>query len=234
MKKNIINSFLKKNIFIALIPAKGKSKSIKKKNLQKIKGKSLVNIVIENSKKSKYLKKIYISSEDIKILKNAKNKNINPIIRPKLLSNTESKMIDVIKHAKKYITKDNKNIFIVLLQPTSPFRTYRHIDKAIEVMILNKQKSLISLVKNEICIFKSVKINKANIKPVFSDRFLSYNRQSFPDTYMPNGAIYIFSINSINKKTQNLIDKSFMPFVMNKNESLDIDNKKDLIYANKN
>ena len=51
---------------------------------------------------------------------------------------------------------------------------------------------------------------------------------------MPNGAIYIFSINSINKKTQNLIDKSFMPFVMNKNESLDIDNKKDLIYANKN
>ena len=52
MKKKI-NLFLKNNIFIGLIPAKGTSQSIKKKNLKKVKGKSLIDIVIENSKKNK-------------------------------------------------------------------------------------------------------------------------------------------------------------------------------------
>ncbi len=232
MKKSIVNSFLKKNRFLALIPAKGKSISIKKKNLQKVKGKSLIDITIENSKKTKHLKEIYVSSEDRAILKITKNKGVNPIIRPKYLSKAQSKMIDVVIHAVKSIPIKNKNTFIVLLQPTSPFRNYKHIDKAIESMILNKKKSLISLVKNEFCIFKSIKINKATIEPVFSNKFLSSNRQNFPETYIPNGAIYIFPINSIKKKTRSLINKSFMPFVMNKKESLDIDNKQDLIYAN--
>ena len=232
MKKSIVNSFLKKNRFLALIPAKGKSISIKKKNLQKVKGKSLIDITIENSKKTKHLKEIYVSSEDREILKISKSKGVNPIIRPKYLSKAQSKMIDVVIHAVKSIPIKNKNTFIVLLQPTSPFRNYKHIDKAIESMILNKKKSLISLVKNEFCIFKSIKINKATIEPVFSNKFLSSNRQNFPETYIPNGAIYIFPINSIKKKTRSLINKSFMPFVMNKKESLDIDNKQDLIYEN--
>tara|TARA_B100001093_G_scaffold497149_1_gene543732 strand:+ start:16 stop:720 length:705 start_codon:yes stop_codon:yes gene_type:complete len=232
MKKSIVNSFLKKNHFLALIPAKGKSISIKKKNLQKIKGKSLIDITIENSKKTKYLKEIYVSSEDREILKISKSKGVNPIIRPKYLSKAQSKMIDVIIHAVKSIPIKNKNTFLVLLQPTSPFRNYKHIDKAIESMILNKKKSLISLVKSDFCIFKSVKINKAIIEPVFANKFLSSNRQNFPETYIPNGAIYIFPVNSIKRKTRSLVNKSFMPFVMNKKESLDIDNKQDLIYAN--
>lgn len=232
MKKSIVNSFLKKNHFLALIPAKGKSISIKKKNLQKVKGKSLIDITIENSKKTKYLKEIYVSSEDRVILKISKSKGVNPIVRPKYLSKAKSKMIDVVIHAVKSIPIKNKNTFLVLLQPTSPFRNYKHIDKAIESMILNKKKSLISLVKSDFCIFKSVKINKAIIEPVFSNKFLSSNRQNFPETYIPNGAIYIFPINSIKRKTRSLVNKSFMPFVMNKKESLDIDNKQDLIYAN--
>ena len=232
MKKSIVNSFLKKNRFLALIPAKGKSISIEKKNLQKIKGKSLIDITIENSKKTKYLKEIYVSSEDRVILKISKSKGVNSIIRPKYLSKAKSKMIDVVIHAVKSIPIKNKNTFLVLLQPTSPFRNYKHIDKAIESMILNKKKSLISLVKNDFCIFKSVKINKASIEPVFSNKFLSSNRQNFPETYIPNGAIYIFPINSIKRKTRSLVNKSFMPFEMNKKESLDIDNKQDLIYAN--
>ena len=232
MKKSIVNSFLKKNHFLALIPAKGKSISIKKKNLQKVKGKSLIDITIENSKKTKYLKEIYVSSEDRVILKISKSKGVNSIIRPKYLSKAKSKMIDVVIHAVKSIPIKNKNTFLVLLQPTSPFRNYKHIDKAIESMILNKKKSLISLVKNDFCIFKSVKINKAIIEPVFSNKFLSSNRQNFPETYIPNGAIYIFPIDSIKRKTRSLVNKSFMPFVMNKKESLDIDNKQDLIYAN--
>tara|TARA_B100001057_G_scaffold501285_1_gene623218 strand:- start:14855 stop:15556 length:702 start_codon:yes stop_codon:yes gene_type:complete len=232
MKKKI-NLFLKNNIFIGLIPAKGTSQSIKKKNLRKVKGKSLIDIVIENSKKSKFLTEIYLTSENYGILKNAKKKNVQIINRPKKLSKINSKMIDVIKHAIKFIHTKKKNIFIVLLQPTSPFRTFRHIDNAIEKMIINNKKSLISLKKNKICIFKSLKVEKLQIRPIFSNKFLSNNRQYFPDTYIPNGAIYIFPLNSIKNKTNTLISKTFMPFVMNNKDSIDIDNFEDLINANK-
>ncbi len=232
MKKKI-NLFLKNNIFIGLIPAKGNSQSIKKKNLKKVKGKSLIDIAIENSKKSKFLTDIYLTSEDYRILKNAKKKNIKIIVRPKNLSKTNSKMVDVIKHAVKFIQTKQKKIFIVLLQPTSPFRTFRHIDNAIEKMIINNKKSLISLKQNKICVFKSLKVEKLRIKPIFSNKFLSNNRQYFPDTYIPNGAIYIFPFSSIKNKTNTLINKTFMPFIMNNKDSIDIDNNEDLINANK-
>ena len=100
-------------------------------------------------------------------------------------------------------------------------------------MIINNKKSLISLKKNKICIFKSLKVEKLQIRPIFSNKFLSNNRQYFPDTYIPNGAIYIFPLNSIKNKTNTLISKTFMPFVMNNKDSIDIDNFEDLINANK-
>lgn len=228
-----IEIFLKNNDFIGLIPAKGTSQSIKKKNLKKVKGKSLIDIAIENSKKSKYLSKTYLTSENYKILESVKKKDIHTIIRPKFLSEINSKMLDVIKHAVKFINSEKKNIYIVLLQPTSPFRTYRHIDNSIEKMITTNQNSLISLKKNEMCIYKSLTIYNSKIKPIFSNKFLSNNRQNFPETYIPNGAIYIFPMNSIKKNTKNLINSSFMPFIMSDKDSIDIDKKEDLINANK-
>ena len=70
------------------------------------------------------------------------------------------------------------------------------------------------------------------MKPIFSEKLLSKNRQSFPDTFLPNGAIYIFKIKEFKKK-KNIPAHKFQPYIMNNIESLDIDNLEDLKYARK-
>ena len=119
---------------LAIIPARGNSKSIKNKNLIKINGKSLIDYTIESSKKSKILSRISVSSESKKILDHCKNK-VETITRPKKLSKDNSKTIDVVNHCINHLKKTEGYIpdLIVLLQPTSPFRNSKHIDNAINL-----------------------------------------------------------------------------------------------------
>ena len=218
------------NNIIALIPAKYNSKSIKNKNLKKIGDKSLIEIAIDETKKSKQISKIYLNSESNIIAKIARKKKINFFQRDKKLSkkNTGSNLVikDFIKKLK---LKDND--ILIYLQPTSPFRKIKHIDESIKKFLQKPELSLVSVKKNDQTIFKSVKKIKNNVMiPIFNSKFLTMNRQDFQDTYISNGSIYIFKIK--NFKINNSIPvKKFQPYLMSKQESLDIDNINDLMEA---
>ena len=216
---------------IALIPAKYNSKSIKKKNFQKINKKTLVEIAIDQSKRVKLIDQIFLNSENVKIKKIAEQKKIKFFLRDQNLSkfNTRSEFVisDFIKKQKL-----NDDDIIVYLQPTSPFRTAKHINESLKKFMQKPNLSLISVKKNNLTIFKSVKKISNFMKPIFSEKLLSKNRQSFPDTFLPNGAIYIFKIKEFKKK-KNIPVHKFQPYIMNNIESLDIDNLEDLKYARK-
>ena len=119
--------------FLALIPARKGSKRIKGKNLVKLGGKPLIQYTIENSLKSKKIDEILLSSNDQKILKLSKRFNINYILkRPEKNSKDSSSMEGVVMHTLEYL-KNNKIIVnnLVLLQPTTPFRSSKDIDAMI-------------------------------------------------------------------------------------------------------
>jgi CMP-N,N'-diacetyllegionaminic acid synthase len=218
------------NNIIALIPAKYNSKSIKNKNLKKIGDKSLIEIAIDETKKSKQISKIYLNSESNIIAKIARKKKINFFQRDKKLSKKDTGSNLVIKDfIKKLKLKDND--ILIYLQPTSPFRKIKHIDESIKKFLQKPELSLVSVKKNDQTIFKSVKKIKNNVMiPIFNSKFLTMNRQDFQDTYISNGSIYIFKIK--NFKINNSIPvKKFQPYLMNKQESLDIDNINDLMEA---
>ena len=218
------------NNIIALIPAKYNSKSIKNKNLKKIGDRSLIEIAIDETKKSKQISKIYLNSESNIIAKIAKKKKINFFQRDKRLSKKDTGSNLVIKDfIKKLKLKDND--ILIYLQPTSPFRKIKHIDESIKKFLQKPELSLVSVKKNDQTIFKSVKKIKNNVMiPIFNSKFLTMNRQDFQDTYISNGSIYIFKIK--NFKINNSIPvKKFQPYLMNKQESLDIDNINDLTEA---
>jgi N-acylneuraminate cytidylyltransferase len=212
--------------FFGLIPAKGISKQIKKKNLLKIKGETLVSIAIKNAKKSKYLENIFVSSENKKILDIAKKLDVNLVRRPKKLSigHVESKylVLDFIKKNKNIKLND----FIVYLQPTSPFRTSDHIDKAIKIISKNKRNSLTSIVLFDSKIFKSLIVKKNKIKTVFKNDNTSKSRQKLPKVYLPNGSIYIFKVSAFLKIKDFPVHNSIQ-FLMSKNDSVDIDDIND-------
>lgn len=220
---------IKKNYIYGLIPSKLNSKSIYQKNLQKIKNKSLLEITIDHAKKVKKIDRICVSSESKKIEKICKKKNIiffkrkNSLSTSKALAN--SVILDFIKK-----NKLKKNDTIVYLQPTSPFRTFKHINYSLSKFRKNKNQTLVSIKKVNLSVFKCIILKSNRLNPLFNEKYLSSNRQIFPNIYIPNGAIYIFLVKNFMKKKA-IPQKNSIPFLMNEKDSLDIDSISDLKLA---
>ena len=139
----------------------------------------------------------------------------------------------VIKHAIKHVKKILlKEFVIIYLQPTSPFRNHKHIDEAFNKLKKKNIKSLVSVTRNLNTIYKSVKLKKGFIKPVFKENLITSNRQNFLSTFYPNGAIYIFYANKFIKKKEIPI-KNSLAYEMPCSSSLDIDTLEDYETAKK-
>lgn len=221
------------SIVISLIPAKGKSSQIKNKNLLKIEKKSLLEIAILSSTKSKNINYTFVSSESKKILKIAKKYKCSLIERPRELALNKTKGIEVVKHFLRSLDKNLKKInpIIIILQPTSPLRSVLDIEKSIKIFLRKKLKFLISVKKNKISPFKDMYIKNKKLVPLTNKRNLLKNRQAFPQTYRPNGAIFMFRYKEF-IKSKSLLNNSH-PYIMNDISSLDIDTINDYQIAKK-
>ena len=196
----------KKLKILGVIPARGGSKEIKRKNLSKIAGKTLVELAIKSAKKSKKLTRTIFSSEDKEILKVAKKVGADiPFVRPKNLAKDNSSTFSVLKHAVKWLEKNEKwrADIIVVLQPTTPFRKGFHIDGVIRLLLKSKCDAAITIKKVPYPSHWLLKLTTK--KKVFSlikggNKYL--RRQDTPETYQPAGLVtamtrkLLFSINS--------------------------------------
>ena len=214
-------------IIISLIPAKEKSGVLKNKNFLKIERKTLLEISILASINCKKINQTYVSSESKKILNIAKKYKCEIVNRPPNLSTNMAKGIDVIRHFAKSLDKNlaKLNPIIIILQPTSPLRTVKDINNSIKIFKKKRLDFLISVKENKISPFKDITIKKNKLVPITKIKNIFENRQSFPKTYKPNGAIFIFSYKSLLKK--NLSLKKSYPYIMNDISSIDIDTVND-------
>ena len=129
---------------LAIVPARGGSKGIKKKNIVDFHGKPLIAWSIEAAKGSKYLTQCVVSTEDEEIAAIAKaHGGTVPFIRPRHLSLDDSKSDDVVLHTLENMNGDFD--IVVLLQPTSPLRVSSDIDTAIEMFLGSNAKTLVSV-----------------------------------------------------------------------------------------
>ena len=134
---------------VCIIPARGNSKRLKEKNIYKVWNKPMIFWSMNAAKKSKYIKNIYVSSENDKILKIAKNLKVKTIIRPEILSDDKVFKMDVIAHATKYIErKYGKPDIVVSIQANSPEISVKDIDGAIKHMIKYDRHEVVSVDNN--------------------------------------------------------------------------------------
>ena len=121
---------------IALIPARGGSKSIKKKNIKLLNGKPLIFYTIKAAQKSKLIDRIIVSTDDKKIKKVAIRYGAEvPFMRPKKISGDNVLDYPVMEHAIKKLNLNNKkDNVLVFLRPTMPLRTHRDIDLGIKTV----------------------------------------------------------------------------------------------------
>ena len=218
----------------AIIPAKGNSQRLKNKNLRKIKDKTLLEITINSAKKSKFIDKIFISTESKKISKIVKKLNCEIIKRPKNLSKENTPANKVIDHSIEYLTKKEKTklFLIILLQVTAPLRTTKDINTSFELLKKRKSKALLSVKRISSDYLKSIMIFNKKVRPINKESYLTANDQFLPSLYKPNGAIYIFTSKDFIVK-KSIPFKKMIPFVMTPKKSIDINVLNDLKFARK-
>ena len=136
---------------LVIIPARGGSKGIPKKNLRPLNGKPLIYYSIQTAKKSKYNLDIYVSSEDSEILMFAERFGAKICKRSKTLAKDDTTLDTVILSAfnKIKIINNKKYQYIITLQPTSPLLKSSTLDKAIKKILNNKNIDVILSAKEK-------------------------------------------------------------------------------------
>ena len=215
---------------IAIIPARGGSKGIAGKNIKQLNGKPLICHTIGEVLKSKYLDKVFVSTDDTSIANISKNCGAKIIDRPAELAKDKSPTIDAIFHAIDALEDTSNQDVIILLQPTSPLRNITDIDTALEMFIETDCDSVISMCKVEHSPYWYFKYEGKKLKPLLGDGHLKMRRQELPDVYRPNGAIYITTIKNLYKNNGFYCDK-IAPYVMSPERSIDIDEEIDFKLA---
>lgn len=210
---------------LGIIPARGGSKGLPKKNIINLAGKPLIAHTIEEAKKSIYITDLVVSTEDQEIKEIVKQHNVNIIDRPKELAEDDTPTLKVIEHAISILP--NNLSYIVLLSPTFPFRTAEQIDKAIKKIIDSKVNTVSSVQQIERCTFKQ--LDEDNLIPATNVNYID-RRQDSPKLFLRNGAIYVLDYQYF-IKNKSLVSDNEKSIVMDKTTSLDINDKFDLLFA---
>jgi len=208
---------------LIIIPARGGSKGVPRKNIKLLKGIPLIHYTIKAAQKLFDNALICVSTDDEEIKKVAEQTSlVVPFLRPKELASDSSGTYEVLMHAIEHFANNGYEAdTLILLQPTSPFRTSSHIEEALKIY------------SNEIDMVVSVKETPSNPYYVLFEEdengFLKKSkdanfirRQDCPKVWEYNGAIYIININSLKKKTLNKFTK-VRKFIMDDFSSHDID-----------
>ncbi|MDC3131894.1 acylneuraminate cytidylyltransferase family protein, partial [Pelagibacteraceae bacterium] len=190
---------IKNKKILCIIPAKSYSKRLPNKNIKIFNGKPLFYNSLTQAKKSKYIDEVIISTDSL-FIKNylKKRKHIIPFMRPKKFSGSKTKSETVINHV---LSKINSQLFdsIILLQPTSPLRTTKIIDKFIEYFYAINSDSLISVNKPSIN-DKNLVLSNKNLK---LKNFINPNNKKIislnKNLFNINGMVYCLKVEFFKK-----------------------------------
>lgn len=222
---------------LAIIPARGGSKGLPRKNILKLLGKAMIGYTIEAARASKYIDKVVVSTEDEEIAEIARQFGAEvPFLRPKELAQDDTPGIEPILYTMREAEKFYNVSFdvMIMLQPTSPLRGTEHIDAAIEQYRKNRDHfdSLISVTELEHPVEWNRTIDTDGKLQDFLwyEKEQMYSRQRAQKVYRLNGAIYIVEKEAL-FRTKRFETGRTQGFMMNTYESIDVDTKEDFCYA---
>lgn len=218
-------SLSKQRRVLALIPARGGSKGLSKKNIRMAGGRPLISWTISEALRSKYITNVVLSSEDDEIIAIAREWGCEiPFLRPRELSCDATSSMDVVLHALEQLPGYD---YLILLQPTSPMRTAEHIDAAFLLMQEKGALSCVSVCESEESPYWMYEIRDNGVlTSLFPNKKNISRRQDLPPVFSLNGAIYIADIKWL-KSSKNFMSEDCVPFIMSKRDSIDIDSKED-------
>lgn len=219
----------KNKTFLAIIPARGGSKRLPRKNVLDLNGKPLIAYSIEAGLRSKYIDKVVVTSDDDEILSIAQKYGNTIIKRPDELASDTATSFNVIKHV---IENTEKYDYIVLLQPTSPLRAENHIDEAIELLETKDTDSVVSVCEmDHNPLWSNTLPEDGNMNGFIRDEIKNKRSQDLEKYYRLNGAIYICKIAKLLEERSFFLKDNIFAYTMDRESSVDIDEKLDFQFA---
>lgn len=211
------------NNILVVITARGGSKGVPRKNIKLLNGKPLIHYTIEAAQGVFKNEQILVSTDDNEIKEVAEQKGIRvPFLRPPELATDHSGTYEVLLHAANYVESNGwKPETILLLQPTSPFRTTEHIKEALKLYSLDLDM-VVSVKETKSNPYYVLREEDKNGFLVKSKKSNAVRRQDVPKVWELNGAIYIINVSTLRFKPLSEFIK-VKKFVMDEISSHDID-----------
>jgi len=222
---------------LAVIPARGGSKGIRRKNIRMLNGKPLVFYTINVANNCDFIGDVVVSTDDEEISSLSIDFGAQvPFIRPSSLATDETPSYDVVKHALLKMESQTNVLYdaVMMLQPTCPLRTVEDIDNSIRIFQSTGADSVVSVVE------LSDK-HPFRMKRLIGDRLINYidqgfedmrPRQSLPKVYIRNGAIYVSTRRSF-LSSESLVGEDCRAYLMPDSRSVNIDSEVDMLLAEK-
>jgi len=211
----------KDKTFLSIIPARGGSKRLPRKNILDLNGKPLIAYTIEAGLKSKYIDKVIVSSDDEEIFDISQKYGALIIKRPDELANDTATTFDAIKHA---ISNTDRFDYIVLLQPTSPLRNEKYIDEAIELLEQKNADAIVSVCEMDHSpLWSNTLDDSLSMNEFLRDEVLNKRSQDLEKYYRLNGAIYICKTDKLLEGESFFLKKNIFAYIMDRKSSVDID-----------
>ena len=223
---------------LALIPARGGSKRIPRKNLANVAGRSLLAWTIQAATNAQKVSHVLVSTDDVEIAEAARAMGVDvPWLRPAALSTDTTPTLDVILHALEWAVQKLTPVpeFAVLLEPTAPLRKAEQIDEAIS-LLMNSDADCVAAVSELPHVFHPEEVlivENGLLQPYLPDHTMDSRqlRNEQGSAYVLNGLVYAFRIQSV-LSGYGLFGRKTIPMITRWEDFLDIDTPEDLELAN--
>ena len=223
---------INKKTIIAIIPARGGSKRFPGKNIHLLGGKPLIGWTLEAALQSSFIDTVVVSTNDQPVAEIAKQYGAEvPFIRPDLLALDETPTFDVVRHAIEYYQENLHKVFdfVILLQPTSPLRSSAHIDQSILYLMGKQADAVVSVCPVEHPLeWMNALPDNFSMEGFIKNEYKGLRSQDLGVAYRLNGAIYLCKTSRLIQDKTFLLEDSIFGFVMNQEDSVDIDTEFDL------
>lgn len=220
---------------VALIPARGGSKGLPRKNVMILSGLPLVGWPILAAKKSNYIDRVIVTTDDVEIAKVAMELGAEvPFMRPAELASDTASSASVIRHAIAFLEAEgNKYEYIVLLEPTSPLTESTDVDAAIEMLEAKRDiADSIAGVSKVVAahpVYDVVVNEKGLIEPFVTENFSAVGRrQDLSELYFFDGSLYISDVMVFLEKNSFYHNRT-LPFIVPKWKSYEVDDLVDFL-----
>lgn len=217
---------------VALVPARGGSKRLPRKNLRPVGGVPIVVRAIRSGRDAARVDATYVSTDDEEIAALGAAEGVAVVRRPAVLASDAAQNDAVARHLLDALAAEGEMPeVLVLLQPTSPLRASRHVDDCLAAFLASDAASAMSLCPVTHHPGKCVSLRDQLVEPYTNDAEMEARHQDLPEVFRQNGAIYAVRVEPF-LRTGRFFIRPCLGYRMASDESVDVDDELDLAIAN--